>query len=102
VRASKPTELTPELAARFHDERLRDLFPLFKARNYSRSLSDGERSAWEAHRYHALFDGGEQSRLSKFMHRLTELSAQETAKSKHFLLEELQLYAESIFPSQEI
>jgi hypothetical protein len=47
----------------------------------------------------ALFDGGEQSRLSQFMHRLTELSAQETAKSKHFLLEELQLYAESIFPS---
>ncbi len=102
VRASKPTELTPELAARFHDERLRDLFPLFKARNYSRSLSDEERSAWEAHRYHALFDGGEQSRLSQFMHRLTELSAQETAKSKHFLLEELQLYAESIFPSQEM
>ena len=101
VRAADPAALTPELAARFHDERLRGMLPLFKARNYPRSLSDQERLAWEAHRYQALFNGGEQSRLSQFMHRLTELAAQETREDKRFLLEELQLYAESVIPSYE-
>jgi len=101
VRAAKPQELTPKLAARFHDERLRDLFPLFKARNYPRSLTDEERTAWEAHRHHILLDGGENSRLSKFMHRMGECIQENPTTEQQYLLEELQLYAESIFPSLE-
>jgi hypothetical protein len=43
-------------------------------------------------------DGGTESRLSKFMHRLGELAATEQDPNKRYLLEELQLYAESIMP----
>lgn len=101
VRAADPVQLTPSLASSFHDERLAHLLPLFKARNYSFSLSNDERAAWEAHRYHALFDGGEKSRLSQYMHRLSELANGKTNEQKRFLLEELQLYAESIYPTPE-
>ena len=98
VRAAQASELTPDQAAEFHDERLRDLLPLFKARNYPLKLTDEERAAWELHRHHVLLDGGEKSRLSRFMHRLKELSDADTEGGKRFLLEELQLYAESIMP----
>ncbi len=101
VRTASPAELTPDLASSFHDERLAGLLPLFKARNHSSSLSDEERAAWESHRYRSLFDGGEQSRMSQYMHRLSELASNEPSDIHRFLLEELQLYAESICPSPE-
>lgn len=98
VRAASPDELTPELGESFHDQRLKALFDRYKARNYPASLSDKERASWEAHRHRVLMDGGTQSRLAQFMHRLGELAKEDTSGEKHFLLEELQLYAESIMP----
>lgn len=97
IRAAQPTELS-ELTEDLHDERLRVLLPRYKARNYPRALSDEERAAWEAYRHHVLLDGGSESRLAKFMHRLGELAQTETGSEKRYLLEELQLYAESIMP----
>ena len=43
-------------------------------------------------------DGGTESLIAKYMHRLGELSETEAGKDKLYLLEELQLYAESIMP----
>jgi hypothetical protein len=43
-------------------------------------------------------DGGTESQLAKYMHRLGELSKAEKNQGKLYLLEELQLYAESIMP----
>jgi exodeoxyribonuclease-1 len=98
VRAAEPQELTPDLGESFHDLRLKTLFVRYKARNYPAHLTDEERAAWEAHRHHALMDGGSESRLAKFMHHLGGLAQDETDGDKRFLLEELQLYAESIMP----
>ena len=100
VRAAKPTELA-ELANDLHDERLKQLLPLYKARNYPKTLTDEERAAWESHRFHTLMDGGVSSKLAKFMHRLQELATSEQASEKRYLIEELQLYAESIMPVSE-
>ncbi|HEY4160455.1 MAG TPA: exodeoxyribonuclease I [Candidatus Saccharimonadales bacterium] len=97
VRAAKPTELG-NYAERLHDQRLKDLLPRYKARNFSGNLTDEERAAWEKYRYHALMDGGTDSRLAKFMHRLGQLAESERGEEKRYLLEELQLYAESIMP----
>jgi exodeoxyribonuclease-1 len=97
VRAAKPTELG-ELESRFHDQRLQTLLPRYKARNFSAQLTDEERAAWEEHRHHFLLDGGQDSRLGKFMKRLAELAESEAGSDKRYLLEELQLYAESIMP----
>jgi len=98
VRAAEPAELTPDLAESLHDPRLKVLLSRYKARNHPSSLTPEERAAWEVHRHHMLLDGGIQSRLARFMHRLGELSETTTQPEKRFLLEELQLYAESIMP----
>jgi len=100
VRAAEPDELG-ELAEQFNDSRLRELLPHYKARNFAASLTDEERSAWEQYRYHRLMDGGTSSRLAKFMHRLSEL-AEKTDQNGRYVLEELQLYAESIMPIADI
>jgi exodeoxyribonuclease-1 len=95
VRAARPTELSDiELKS---DERLQQLLPLYKARNYPTELTTEERQAWDAYCQHKLQTGGTTSRLAKFAKSL-----QETAESKgltdekRYILEELQLYAESI------
>lgn len=98
VRAASPDELTADLGESFHDPRLKTLLARYKARNYSSHLTSDERTAWEAHRHRVLLDGGQASALAKFMHRLGELSEGATNSRKQFLLEELQLYAESIIP----
>ncbi len=87
-----------EYVDKFKDERLKELVPLYKARNFPNSLSDEERTDWEDHRVHALMAGGTTSNLAKFGSRLQELNATVTDESKQYLLEELRLYAESIVP----
>ncbi len=101
VRAAAPSELS-ELTQDFKDERLRQLLPLYKARNFANELSETEREAWDKHCYDALMAGGTKSRLAQFMHRLADLAATETRADKRYILEELQLYAESIMPVMDI
>jgi len=101
VRAAKPDELS-ELVDDFHDARLQAMLPRYKARNFSGDMTTDERTAWEQYRYHQLMDGGQDSRLARFMHRLGELAESETGQEKRYLLEELQLYAESILPVTDL
>lgn len=97
VRAAEPSELG-ELAAQFTDERLQQMLPRYKARNFPGSLTDEERAAWEDYRYQMFMDGGEAGRLGRYMKRLGELAESEAGSEKRYLLEELQLYAEGIMP----
>ena len=101
LRAAEPEELA-ETAEGLNDPRLREIAPRYKARNFSRFLSDDERSSWEAYRYKHLMSGGSESRFARFMHRLGELAGSITDTEKRFLLEELHLYAESIMPVQDM
>ena len=101
VRAAGPAE-PGGYTEKFSDPRLRDLLPRYKARNFSGSLTDEERAAWEKYRYQVLMDGGANSRLAKFMHRLGQLAESERGEEKRYLLEELQLYAESIMPVMDM
>lgn len=98
VRASEPDDLS-SYVDKFQDQRLKALVPLYKARNYPRSLTDEERQAWEDYRVHKLTDGRDKSQLANFFRRLEELASNEhLSPEKRYLLEELQLYAESIMP----
>jgi exodeoxyribonuclease-1 len=101
VRAADPAELS-EIAGDFHDKRLREMLPRYKARNFSSNLTDDERAEWEKYRYHYLLEGGTESRLAKCIHQLSELAETETSQDKRYLLEELQLYAESIMPIADV
>ena len=99
VRAATATELS-DLDVHFKDDRLSALLPLYKARNFSRSLTDEERLEWERFRTRKLLGGKQNSRLAKFFNRLAELAEKtDLSERDQFLLEELQLYGQSILPA---
>jgi exodeoxyribonuclease-1 len=82
------------------DGRLQALLPRYIARNYPSAMSSEQREAWEAFRSERLLDGGENSRFARFAQRLQALAAgKKLTKDQRYVLEELQLYAESIMPS---
>lgn len=100
IRQSGADQLT-DLASKLKDERLVNLLPLYKARNFPKKLSTDEVLAWEEFRKQALISGGNKSRFAKFSQRLGELNQDKTGvltNEKRYLLEELRLYAESILP----
>jgi exodeoxyribonuclease-1 len=97
-RAAEANELS-DLGGKFSDQRLQLLAPLYKARNYPTSLSSEERQAWEEHVSRALLTGGQHSVMSKYFGRLQELATGTLTSEQEYLLEELQLYGESVMPS---
>jgi exodeoxyribonuclease I len=99
VRAAKPEDLTATRFT-FQDDRLNALLPLYKARNYPESLSSEEQMEWENFRYRRLVQGDEKSWLARFSRQLQVTAERIASQSpdKQYLLEELQLYAESIAP----
>lgn len=98
VRAASPREII-DIARDFRDGRLLEIAPLYKARNFPQMLSDEERAGWEKHCYETLMVGGTESKLARFMHKLQQLASVTERADQRYLLEELQLYAESIMPS---
>jgi exodeoxyribonuclease-1 len=97
VRTANPAQLS-QLVDDFRDSRLRSLLPLYKARNYPKALSAEERAAWDEFCQQKLLTGGETSRLAKYFARLKELTETGLSGEQKYLLEELQLYGESIVP----
>lgn len=80
----------------FKDERLAQLLMRYKARNYPQSLNETERADWEAYRTDRL-----QQDLPKYLEQLGKLSSEAKTTDTHFLLSELQLWAESIAPAPD-
>ncbi len=101
VRAASIDELSA-MGTAFSDIRLTGLLPLYKARNYPKSLSDDERATWERFCERKLVGGGTASRMARFFSRLSELDARtDLTGEQRYLLEELQLYAQSIMPDTD-
>lgn len=79
----------------FEDDRLSELLLHYKARNYPRTLSSDETTKWEAWRVGRL-----QRQLPAFTASLQKLSAKsDLSDNQQFVLQELQLWLESIAPS---
>lgn len=95
VRAASARELA-DFNPPFSDGRLPHLLLRYKGRNFPASLSADDREAWEAYRSERL-----QADLPKFMAALQQTAAKTTEDHHHFLLQELQLWAESIAPAAE-
>ena len=99
VRSAKGEQLDAS-AFSFSDDRLTSLLPLYKARNYPQSLTSEERAAWDEFCHNQVFAGEQSSKLAKFFKRLAELGADaQLSDQKKYLLEELQLYGQSIVPA---
>jgi exodeoxyribonuclease-1 len=98
VRAASKSEVA-DLKLEFSDDRLNKLLPLYKMRNFPESSSDDEKKSWESYRKTKLLGSGTGSRAEKFFKRLGELAEQPgITENQRFLLEELQLYGQSILP----
>lgn len=102
VASAEPAVLA-SFAEKLHDKRLQQLLPLYKARNYPSALSGEERQAWDSFCHERLFGGGDKdSRAAKYFARLQELAEGKPTQKQQYLLEELQLYGESIVPADAV
>lgn len=96
VRAAKAANLS-KLNLDFKDERLKLLLPIYKSRNYPKFLNDQERADWETFRRTKLISSG---LADKFFRRLEELGKTPGLDGeKQYLLQELNLYAQSVLPA---
>jgi exodeoxyribonuclease-1 len=83
----------------FKDERLNLMLPLYKARNYPRSLDQQELADWEQFRQTKLIASGQ---AKNFFKRLEELAKTPGLDGeKQYLIEELNLYAQSVLPAND-
>lgn len=94
VRNASADELA-DFHPEFDDERLSPLLLRYKARSFPSSLSESEVQAWEEWRAARIT-----RQLPNFMKSLQRL-ATASDESKQFLLQELQLWAESVLPEGE-
>ncbi len=93
VAAASERELA-DFHPEFQDERLGELLLHYKARNFPKTLSADEMMLWEKWRVKHL-----QAQLPGFMKSLERLSKTELNDSQQFIIQELQLWLESIAPS---
>lgn len=101
VRSSGPDELK-NLRANFADYRLIQLLPLYKARNFPKIITGEERETWQRFCERRLLGGKQNSRAARFFERLGQLAEQkDLSANKRYLLEELQLYGQSVLPDQD-
>jgi exodeoxyribonuclease-1 len=83
----------------FKDERLNLMLPLYKARNYPKSLDQQELADWEQFRQTKLIASGQ---AKNFFKRLEELAKTPGLDGeKQYLIEELNLYAQSVLPAND-
>lgn len=92
IRYARPEDLA-DLHPSFIDERLDPLLLHYKARNFPRSLAEDEVRSWEQWRADRL-----QRQMPAFVQRLNQLATTIADENKQFILQELQLWAESIAP----
>ena len=78
----------------FTDERLSPLLLHYKARSFPKTLSESASREWEGWRGRHIA-----AQMPGFVKSLQKLAATETDENKQFILQELQLWAESIVPS---
>ena len=95
VRNASERELA-DFHPNFADKRLPGLLLHYKARNFPKTLSDDERAMWQTWRAARV-----QAQLPKYMAVLQRLTAGALDADKEFIVQELQLWAESILPEPD-
>jgi exodeoxyribonuclease-1 len=80
----------------FSDDRLNALWPRYVARNFPARMSGEQKLAWDQYCRAKLTDGGDKSALANYFRTIAELGTKNLPKPKLSLLEDLQLYGESL------
>lgn len=98
IRHTDPHDFS-EVQKTVKNKRLREMMPLYKARNYPHLLTVEEHEAWDSFRQKKLLGGADKSRLARTMKRMQEIATtRKLSSNDEYLLAELQLYIESIIP----
>jgi exodeoxyribonuclease-1 len=98
---SKPGDLLGFLN-KFEDSRLKSLLPIYITKNHPKVQTDELRQRWEKYKAHKLMEGGQESRAAKYFKQLGEVAeSSKLSDDKRFLLEELQLWGQSILPAED-
>lgn len=91
-----------DLQQKIKNKRLREMMPLYKARNFPQKLTPEEHDWWETRKRKTMLDGGDKSKLAKVFNRMQEIAkTRKLSSNDEYLLSELQLYIESIVPEPE-
>ena len=102
VRLAKPEELEG-LSLPFQDHRLPELLLRYKARNYSHILTEEEQLQWEEYRSRQLLgpDNDGCLTITQLFDELNRIASEKELSAKEQqVLEDLALYAESIYPME--
>ena len=100
IRRAQPRDLA-ELAPEFVDPRYAELYFRYRARNFPETLNSEEHERWQAFRYKRLMDpnGGASLTFEGFAQQLRTLMMEHQADPKKLgILQELEMYAQSIYP----
>jgi len=101
VSTADPDELS-KLVTTVKNKRIREMIPLYKARNFPKHLTETEVVQWEEHRRESFSKGGEKSPINRFYNRMAEIAkTRKLTSDDEYLLTELQLYVESILPTDD-
>jgi exodeoxyribonuclease I len=89
-----------EFEIKFEDDRLNNLFPIYKARNFPDKLDEREYLLWEKFRQNKLLGHKKASSLlESYFKQIEELKkSDQLSESDKFILEDLFLYGQSIMP----
>ena len=95
-----PPEQWTSSAFAFHDERLPRLLMRMKGRSYPDQLSSSEAEHWEMFRQQRLLEGETQGvrTFEQFGAELNKLAEERTDEASQSVLQDLAMYAESIYP----
>ena len=99
-----PPEALSELEVAFQDPRLEEMLVRYKGRNYPQALLDEERTQWEEYRRRRLMgpDNSGHLTMQKFFETMNEMYNRPDLPSRdRQILEELAIYAESIYPMDD-
>lgn len=89
-RLKEPSEIN-DFVAKFSDQRLKVLAPLYKARNYPKSLTDDEKKQWEKHCSTSI-----SPLIQSFVDNLRELNDQKQPPDRQYIIDELELYFDAV------
>ena len=97
-----PVHALAGFQASFQDPRGEEMFFRFKARNYPEALQEDEHERWQKHCFDSLMGTGPGLNFEQFGIALQEAAElYQNDPEKMFILQELQLYAESIYPGDD-
>jgi len=99
IHATQPKSLA-SLKVQFQDPRGDEMFFRFRARNYPEYMAEDDHERWAKHCMDSLLGNGPGLNFEQFSQALQQaVQDNQNDQDKMFVLQELQLYAESIYPS---